>query len=211
MKLYEELPPMPKQEEEAELFRRVREGDVAARNRLILGGMRVMLHVARRHSSNFDEFEEIVSEGAVRLPRCVDLFEPEKGISFFYYVHRSALNAVYTVWKKKTRRIEMISLDAPVKTARPGKELTLAETLAVEGDMVDSILLDEEYAFLRERIKELPAHYEQIVMDYYGFDGREPKLQKELQKELNVCQGGVSRQKKRALNRLRMAMIHDFY
>lgn len=72
-------------EEEQDLARRARAGDRAARDRMVAANTRLVVQIARRHTSNGMELADLVSEGNVGLLHAVDKFDPDRGFRFSTY------------------------------------------------------------------------------------------------------------------------------
>lgn len=72
-------------EEEHELARRAREGDLQARNKLIECNLRLVFGVARNYHSPLLSFEDLVQEGAIGLVTAVERFDPSRGCRFSTY------------------------------------------------------------------------------------------------------------------------------
>lgn len=72
-------------EEEAELGRRVRSGDGAARRRLVEMNLRLVVSLAKRYRGYGLPFEDLIQEGNLGLIKAVDRFDPERGNRFSTY------------------------------------------------------------------------------------------------------------------------------
>jgi RNA polymerase primary sigma factor len=68
-----------------ELARRLRAGDEAARRRVILSNLRLVVHIARGYRNRGLELADLIAEGNLGLIQAVDRFEPERGLRFSTY------------------------------------------------------------------------------------------------------------------------------
>jgi RNA polymerase primary sigma factor len=72
-------------EEEQTLAYRMREGDEAARERLIQSNLRLVISVARHYTGRGLPLADLIQEGTIGLIRAVELFRLEKGTRFSTY------------------------------------------------------------------------------------------------------------------------------
>ena len=68
--------------EERELSRRAREGDAAARARLIECNLRLVISIAKKYRGRGVSFEDLIQEGNAGLIKAVERFDPELGNGF---------------------------------------------------------------------------------------------------------------------------------
>ena len=80
--------------EEAELVKKMREGDESAREKLTTANLRFVYAVAKRYA-NSDNLLDLVQEGNTGLITALSAFDPEKGTRFLscavWYITRSIL------------------------------------------------------------------------------------------------------------------------
>src|SRR6266699_1972860 len=77
--------PLLTREAEAELARRVRAGDDAAKARFIESNLRLVVQIARRYLNRGLPLPDLIEEGNLGLMRAVEKFEPERGTRFSTY------------------------------------------------------------------------------------------------------------------------------
>ena len=74
-----------KEEEKQKLLERTRAGDSAARERLILGNLRLVLSVVGRFNPKHDSADDLFQVGCVGLIKAIDNFNPEFSVRFSTY------------------------------------------------------------------------------------------------------------------------------
>lgn len=68
-----------------DLAHRARRGDEAARKRIILGNLRLVVHIARGYRNRGLALLDLIEEGNLGLIRAADGFEPQRGLRFSTY------------------------------------------------------------------------------------------------------------------------------
>lgn len=77
--------PLLSADEEIDLARRARNGDVEARRALIVANLRLVITIARTFSSYGVPFLDLVEEGNLGLIKAVGRFDPDRGFRFSTY------------------------------------------------------------------------------------------------------------------------------
>ena len=72
-------------EEEAELARRIREGDAEARDRMIRANLRLVVAIAKEYAKIGLPLLDLISEGNIGLMTAAERFDPSKGAKFSTY------------------------------------------------------------------------------------------------------------------------------
>lgn len=73
------------EDEKQELLRRTREGDKEAREKLILGNLRLVLSVVGRFNPKRDSADDLFQVGCVGLIKAIDNFNPDFAVRFSTY------------------------------------------------------------------------------------------------------------------------------
>ncbi len=92
--------PLLSAEEEISLAREIARGNQAARERMILSNLRLVVLIAKRYVGRGLGFSDLIEEGNIGLMKAVDRFDPEKGFRFSTYaswwirqaIERAAIN-----------------------------------------------------------------------------------------------------------------------
>ncbi|MGN0496084.1 MAG: RNA polymerase sporulation sigma factor SigG [Lachnospiraceae bacterium] len=77
--------PLLTDEEKTELFIKVEQGDVNARNRLIEGNLRLVLSVIQRFSNTSENADDLFQVGCIGLMKAIDNFDRSLNVKFSTY------------------------------------------------------------------------------------------------------------------------------
>jgi RNA polymerase primary sigma factor len=135
-----EFPPLSP-EEESELAAEVKNGNCAARDRMIRSKLRLVVKIARDYAHLGVALSDLIAEGNIGLIKAIDRFDPTKGAKLSTYaawwIRRAIINAVRTQGKTirlphhvaiKMAKIQSIAVQL---CAELGRDPTLEE-LALE-------------------------------------------------------------------------------
>ena len=136
--------PLLKRHEEDELARLVQEGDLEARERMILSNLRLVIKVAKEYDQLGLPLVDLINMGNIGLMTAVERFEPERGAKFSTYavwwirqgIFRGLSNQARTV-RLPTHKIQQINHLKRVKEQLDmalGRE-ALDTELAVEAEV----------------------------------------------------------------------------
>lgn len=160
--------PVLSREEKAELFKRIKKGDMSAREEFVKGNLRLVLSVMKRFSNRCENADDLFQVGCVGLIKAIDNFDVTQNVQFSTYavpmiigeirrylrdnnsirVSRSIRDTAYKVLQVKERLVE-----------ENGKEPTIEEIAKA----VD--LPKEEIAFALDAIQEPVSLYEPVYHD----------------------------------------------
>ncbi|MDT8401412.1 MAG: RNA polymerase sigma factor RpoD/SigA [Bacteroidales bacterium] len=77
--------PMVSAEEEVELAARIRKGDTAALERLVLANLRFVISVAKQYQNQGLSLPDLINEGNIGLVKAARLFDASRGFKFISY------------------------------------------------------------------------------------------------------------------------------
>ena len=191
-KLYPE--PLSKTEEEYYL-RKYFEGDKKARDILIEHNLRLVVHIAKKYTSNEQELEDFTSIGTIGLIKAIYSFKDNKGFKISTYASRCIENEILMHIRSTKKQKSEVSMHQVIGTDKDGNDMELIDTLVLkEKDVVEDI---HDKAMLKQVMqyinKNLNKREKFIMNRRYGLDGNTPKTQQELADELGISRSYVSR------------------
>ncbi len=99
--------PLLTREEEIELSQKAKNGDKAARDRMINANLRFVVRVAKKYQNHGLDLTDLISEGNIGLITAIEKFEPSRGYHFISYavwwINQSILKAL----SEKSRAIRL--------------------------------------------------------------------------------------------------------
>jgi RNA polymerase primary sigma factor len=136
-------------DEEIELARRIRNGDAAARERMINANLRLVVTIARDYVNLGLPLVDLISEGSIGLMKAVDRFDPEKGVKLstyaIWWIKRAIKNALSNQSKtirlpartiEKISRMRRVSAQMGSELGREPTEDELSEELGIATEKV---------------------------------------------------------------------------
>ena len=201
------MPPPLDREAERAAIEALRQGDGAARERLIEHNLRLVVFIAKRFESTGVGMEDLISIGTIGLIKAIRSFDPEKKIKLATYASRCIENEILMHLRKIASQRTEVSFDEPLNTDWDGNELLLSDILGTDGDEISRPLEDDaDRAMLTQAIGTLPARDQRIIRLRFGIGREREATQKEVAELLGISQSYISRLEKRILSRLRCEM-----
>ena len=90
----QKFPPPLSAAEERAAFAAKMQGDMDAREKLILHNLRLVAHIVRKYYGTAKNSEDLVSIGTIGLVKAVDTFYPTNGTRFATYAAKCIQNAI---------------------------------------------------------------------------------------------------------------------
>ncbi len=198
------FPPPLSADEEAELFARLSQGDMQARDKIIEHNLRLVSHIVRKYYSSGESQDELISIGSIGLIKATDSFKCEFGTRFATYAARCIQNEILMFFRSQKKHENDISINDTIDIDKDGNPLTYLDIISVDDGILDDIDLKIHTEKLRELISSvLTPTEEKIIVLRYGLRGFKPETQRGVAKHLGISRSYVSRIEKRALIKLR--------
>ena len=193
-------------EQESDCLRRVKAGDITAKNELTLRNMRLVAHVAKKYQNTEEDMEDLISIGTIGLIKAVNSFDPGKKIKLATYASRCIENEILMYLRRNSKLRMEVSIDEPLNVDWDGNELLLSDILGTDEDLIYRDLEQEvECRLLKGAISRLSRREQTIICLRFGInmpDGKE-KTQKEVADILGISQSYISRLEKRIMKQLK--------
>ena len=198
------LPAPLDEKTEMELLMKVREGDMEARNTLIVHNLRLVVYIAKKFQSTRVNIEDLISIGSMGLIKGVQTFKIEKNIKLATYASRCIENEILMYLRKTHKMRQEISLDEVLNVDSEGNEMVLADILAaVEEETLEEMTKAEDRKEIYRALGNLPKREREIIVMRFGLFGQEPLTQKEVADLLGISQSYISRLEKRIIDKMR--------
>ena len=128
-------PPLPPKTE-TELFIKMKQGDDAARTRLIEHNLRLVVYLARKFENTGICVEDLISIGTIGLIKGINTFNPEKKIKLATYASRCIENEILMYLRRNNKVKLEVSIDEPLNVDWDGNELLLSDILGTDEDII---------------------------------------------------------------------------
>ena len=194
-------------EQESECLKKMKNGDLEARNELIEHNMRLVAHVAKKYQSPEDEMEDLISIGTIGLIKAVETYKEDYGSRLATYAARCIDNELLMHFRAKKKTSKEVSLYEPIGTDKEGNQIQLLDVVVSEDeDVVELLEQDRKVRRLNEIIPQTLSGRELfIIINRYGLYGKKTMTQREIARKLGISRSYVSRIEKRAIEKLRQA------
>ena len=202
------LPPPLSRDEEAELIRRLDEGDEQVKSQLIERNLRLVVYIARRFENTVVGIEDLISIGTIGLIKAINTYQPSKNIKLATYASRCIENEILMHLRKTTNLKSEVSFDEPLNTDWDGNELLLSDILGTDSDLVmKPIEEDVDRKLLSDALEKLEDRERHIITLRFGLEGQRSHTQKEVADSLGISQSYISRLEKRIIARLKREIL----
>lgn len=202
------FPPPLSEAEERKCFLLMKNGDMAARGRLIEHNLRLVAHIVKKYYTDCPDREDLVSVGTIGLIKAIDTFDINSGTKFATYAGKCLQNEILMYFRKQKKFACETSLNEAVDTDKDGNPLTYLDILYDDEDIaldIDLRLRSEQASRAISGV--LDERERQIIILRYGLtrSGR-AYTQREVAHKLKISRSYVSRIEKAALTKLRRYM-----
>ena len=191
-------------EEELYYMKKSREGDLAAREMLILRNMRLVAHVVKKYQCPEYEQEELISIGTIGLIKAIATVDIDKG-RLSTYAARCIDNELLMYFRTRKKTSREVSYYEPIGTDKEGNEISLLDVIeSQEPDAFSLVTAKDDAKKIYELIPKLLTDREKEVISLrYGLYGKREYTQREVAEYLGISRSYISRIEKTAIEKLR--------
>jgi RNA polymerase sporulation-specific sigma factor len=191
-------------EEENYYMKKSREGDMAAREMLILRNMRLVAHVVKKYQCPENEQEELISIGTIGLIKAIATVDTEKG-RLSTYAARCIENELLMYFRSRKKQTKEVSYYEPIGTDKEGNEISLLDVIeSQEPTAFEMVTAKDDAKKVYELIPSMLTERErEIIVLRYGLYGGNAYTQREVAQKLGISRSYISRIEKTAIEKLR--------
>jgi RNA polymerase primary sigma factor len=99
--------PLLSREDEVELARKARAGDMQAQEKLVRSNLRFVVSIAKKYVGNGVPLEDLINDGNVGLVKAAERFDPERGFKFISYAVWWIRQSILVSVSENSRMIRM--------------------------------------------------------------------------------------------------------
>ena len=196
-----------KAEEEREYLRRMEQGDMEARNKLIEHNLRLVAHIIKKYYTQDRDQDDLLSIGTIGLIKGISTFKADKNVRLATYASRCIENEILMHFRASRKLQGEVSLSDSLDTDQEGNSLSLMDVISVDDNMLEDLDTKDSCAKVRRCVKTCLTKREgEIIRMRFGLDGNEPLTQREIAQKYNISRSYVSRIEKKAVEKLRACL-----
>ena len=192
------------QEEEKIYVKKMQEGDIEAKNILIEHNLRLVAHVCKKYNNTNIDQDDLISIGSIGLIKGINSYNPEKSIKLSTYISKCIDNEILMYLRSNKKTNSEVYLEDPIGKDKDDNTVRLGEVLENNDKPIEEeVDLKMKINKLYEKIKKVLKNRERMIIELrFGLNGKEPKTQKEIAKDLGISRSYVSRIETKAIGKL---------
>ena len=204
--------PLTKKEEELYLTR-LQEEDKEKREEakqvLIERNLRLVAHIAKKYQGTEVEMEDLISIGTVGLIKAIMSYDREKKSKLGTYAARCIENEILMHFRARKKCSREVSIYEPIGTDKEGNEINLLDIIETEQtDAVEQMQMQQDIKDLQNYIDVvLEEREKEILLMRFGLRGQKELTQREIGEKLDISRSYISRIEKKALQKLKVALL----
>lgn len=192
------------QEEEKIYVKKMQEGDMDAKNILIEHNLRLVAHVCKKYNNTNIDQDDLISIGSIGLIKGINSYNPEKSIKLSTYISKCIDNEILMYLRSNKKTNSEVYLEDPIGKDKDDNTVRLGEVLENNDKPIEEeVDLKMKINKLYEKIKKVLKNRERTIIELrFGLNGKDPKTQKEIAKDMGISRSYVSRIETKAIGKL---------
>ena len=197
-------------EEETLYIKKMKNGDMDARNKLIEHNLRLVAHIVKKFDSTSQDTDDLIGIGTVGLIKGIDTYSLDKKVKLTTYAAKCCENEILMHFRSNKKNANNVSIYDGISYDKEGNEITILDILKTkEPDFLEDIYVKDNILLLKKYLKVLSKREKEIIDYRYGMNGREERTQKEIAKIMGISRSYVSRIEKRAITKILREFIKN--
>ena len=182
----------------------MQEGDIDAKNILIEHNLRLVAHVCKKYNNTNIDQDDLISIGSIGLIKGINSYNPEKAIKLSTYISKCIDNEILMYLRSNNKTNSEVYLEDPIGKDKDDNTVRLGEVLENNDKPIEEeVDLKMKISKLYEKIKKVLKNRERTIIELrFGLNGKEPKTQKEIAKDMGISRSYVSRIETKAIGKL---------
>ena len=206
----EMFPPPLSCDEEKECIIKMKDGDMEARNKLILHNLILVAHIVKKFETNTEDVDDLIGIGTVGLIKGIDTYSIDKKVKLTTYAAKCCENEILMHFRSNKKNSKNISIYEGISYDKEGNEITILDILKTkEPDFLEDIYIKDNIEYLKEYLNILTPRERKIINMRYGLNNEEERTQKDIAKVMKISRSYVSRIEKRALTKILREFIRN--
>ena len=191
-------------EEEKVYVQKMQNGDEEAKNILIEHNLRLVAHVCKKYNNTNVDQDDLISIGSIGLIKGINSYNPEKSIKLSTYISKCIDNEILMYLRSNKKTSSEVYLEDPIGKDKDDNTVRLGEVLENNDKPIEEeVDLKMKISKLYEKIKKVLKNRERTIIELrFGLNGKEPKTQKEIAKDMGISRSYVSRIETKAIGKL---------
>ena len=197
-------------EEEINCIIKMKQGDMEARNQLILHNLRLVAHIVKKFETSTNDVDDLIGIGTVGLIKGIDTYSIDKKVKLTTYAAKCAENEILMYFRANKKNAKNISIYDGISYDKEGNEITVLDVLKTKDpDYLEDIYVKDNIVLLKKYFSVLTKREKEILYMRYGIGSLEEKTQKEIAKIMGISRSYVSRIEKRAITKILREFIKN--
>jgi len=196
-------------QEEQYYLQKYKEGDLNAKETLILRNLRLVAHMVKKYGSTENEVQDLISIGVIGLIKAINTFDLEKGSKFVTYAAKCIDNELLMHFRSEKRKAREVSMYEPVGEDKEGNEINYLDIIENdEPDVVEHLQMHEDIKKMYQLMDEILSEREKEILKLrYGLNGKKEMTQIEIAKLFGISRSYVSRIESKAIAKMHKNML----